>query len=56
MTAHEGAFSPQEVAEKIEYHIDQPVIINDVSMQVGIGIAIYPDDGEDFDALLFCIR
>lgn len=54
MTAHEGEFSPQEVAEKIEDAINQPVIINDFSMQVGVsvGIAIYPDDGEDFDTLL----
>ena len=54
MTAHDGDFSPQEVAEKIEAHINQPVTINDLSMQVGvsIGIAIYPDDGEDFDTLL----
>ncbi len=54
MTAHNGEFNPQEVAEKIDIHIDQPVIIDDVSMQVGvsIGIAIYPDDGDNFDTLL----
>ncbi|MBE9533070.1 MAG: diguanylate cyclase [Proteobacteria bacterium] len=54
MTAHDGDFSPQEVAEKIEDTINQPVIINDLSMQVGvsIGIAIYPDDGKDFDTLI----
>lgn len=44
----------QSVAEKITQAVEEPINIGDkdVSISLSIGIAIYPDAGEDFDALL----
>lgn len=42
------------VGQKIESSVRLPMQIKDKKVEVGVsfGVAIYPDDGEDFDALL----
>ena len=49
-------FAPAEVAEKLLAITTQPFNIsgNEIRISVSIGIAIYPDDGENLEALTKC--
>jgi len=50
----DGALDPQQVAQKIKDTISQPVTIDGLTIECGIsiGIAIYPDDGDNVDSLM----
>ncbi|MDY0014251.1 MAG: EAL domain-containing protein [Rhodocyclaceae bacterium] len=49
-----GAANASEVAEKILTAMDLPFVADglELSTSLSIGIALYPDDGNDFDALV----
>ena len=44
----------QVLANKITTKLQEPILVNDLALQVGssIGAAIYPDDTEDIDSLI----
>ncbi len=56
VTMMEGRSDPAAVAEKIQAALQEPFILDghDVTVNVSIGITLYPDDAADTETLLQC--
>jgi diguanylate cyclase (GGDEF)-like protein len=49
----DGMTDPMECAREIRARLDAPIVLGDVSLEVdgSVGIAVFPDDGPDFQTL-----
>lgn len=49
----EGMDDPMACAREIRARLDRPIVVDDVSIEVdgSVGIAVFPEDGEDFRTL-----
>ncbi|MDA1358845.1 EAL domain-containing protein [Glycomyces luteolus] len=49
----DGMTDPMECAREIRARLDAPIVLGDASVEVdgSVGIAVYPDDGSDFQTL-----
>jgi diguanylate cyclase (GGDEF)-like protein len=51
----DGIDIPKKISKKILYNISRPIIIDDghkISIDILVGISIYPDDSTDIDELV----
>jgi diguanylate cyclase (GGDEF)-like protein len=49
----DGMTDPMECAREIRARLDAPIVLSDASVEVdgSVGVAVYPDDGSDFQTL-----
>ncbi|WP_205324928.1 bifunctional diguanylate cyclase/phosphodiesterase [Glycomyces sp. YM15] len=49
----DGMTDPMECAREIRARLDAPIVLGDASVEVdgSVGVAVYPDDGSDFQTL-----